>query len=196
MQRLEILQTSLNIAVFPEPVLSNADVAQHILDSVVAQCHPSVMLEDSVLNGSRTLDRLVSILLMSLSVTQKKRADIQELDLLPFVFGKIAHLLDVLVAKLASALDKVLPRNRFILISGSKNFSLWMKQSRTSLFALIIQSFSCSLCYHLNRFFTSKKCRYTLRVCYGILSLPRMHTGLIWYQMETVNILHGVATSL
>ena len=36
--------------------------------------------------------------------------------MLPFVFGKIAHLLDVRVAKLASALDKVLPRNRFVLI--------------------------------------------------------------------------------
>ena len=35
-QRLEILQTSLDIAVFPEPVLSNADVVHHILDSLVA----------------------------------------------------------------------------------------------------------------------------------------------------------------
>ena len=58
--------------------------------------------EDSVLYGSRLLVRLVSILLMSLSVT-KKIADFQELDLLPFVFGKIARLLDVRVAKLASA---------------------------------------------------------------------------------------------
>ena len=32
----EILQTSIDIAAFPEPVLSSADLGQHILDSVVA----------------------------------------------------------------------------------------------------------------------------------------------------------------
>ena len=97
---------------------------------------------------------------------------------------------------LSPSIDKVLPRNRFILISGSKNFSLWMKQStdepfradRSELLVLVVLSFEPIL--------TSKKCRYTLRVCYGILSLPRMHTGLIWYWMETANILHGVASSL
>ena len=35
-EQLEILQTSLNIAVFPEPILSTA-VVQRILDFVVAQ---------------------------------------------------------------------------------------------------------------------------------------------------------------
>ena len=35
-EQLEILQASLVIAVFPEPMLSGADVAQHIIDFVVA----------------------------------------------------------------------------------------------------------------------------------------------------------------
>ena len=35
-EQLEILLASLEVAVFPEPNLSNADVVQRILDSVVA----------------------------------------------------------------------------------------------------------------------------------------------------------------
>ena len=35
-EQIEILQTSLDIAVFPEPILSSADVVQHLLGSVVA----------------------------------------------------------------------------------------------------------------------------------------------------------------
>ena len=35
-QQFEILQTFLDIAVFPEPILSNADVVQRILDFDVA----------------------------------------------------------------------------------------------------------------------------------------------------------------
>ena len=41
--------------VFPEPVLSSADVVRHFLDFVVAKRLPSVVLEDSVLYVSRTL---------------------------------------------------------------------------------------------------------------------------------------------
>ena len=51
--QLEILQTSIDMFVFPEPVLSSADVVQHILDFVVAKRLPSVVLEDSYV--SRTL---------------------------------------------------------------------------------------------------------------------------------------------
>ena len=35
-EQLEILQTSLNVAAFPEPILSTADVVLRILDFVVA----------------------------------------------------------------------------------------------------------------------------------------------------------------
>ena len=35
-QQVEILHSSLDIAVFPEPILSSANVVQRILDSVVA----------------------------------------------------------------------------------------------------------------------------------------------------------------
>ena len=45
-QQLEILQTFLNIAVFPERILSSADVAQHILDLFVAKRLPRVVHED------------------------------------------------------------------------------------------------------------------------------------------------------
>ena len=69
---------------FPEPILSSADVVQHILEFVVVKRLPSVLC---------------------------KKAGLQELDLLPekialtvpFVYGKIAHLLRVRVAELASA---------------------------------------------------------------------------------------------
>ena len=109
-EQLGILQTSLDFAVFPEPILSSADVAQLILDTVVAKRLPTVLLEDSVLYVSRVLVRLVSILLISLPLP-KFLADLEELDLLlekivittPFVLRKIAHLLHVRVAELASA---------------------------------------------------------------------------------------------
>ena len=69
------------------------------------------MLEDSVLYVNQVLVRLVSMLLMSLP-SPKFLTDLQGLDLLPkkivitipFVFGKIARLLLVRVAELASAL--------------------------------------------------------------------------------------------
>ena len=48
-EQLEILQTTLDIAVFPEPILSSADVVQRILDFDVASRLPSAVYEDSVL---------------------------------------------------------------------------------------------------------------------------------------------------
>ena len=53
-EQFEIIQESLDIAVFPEPVLSKAHVVQHILGSVLAKRLPHVVLEDSVLNTNRT----------------------------------------------------------------------------------------------------------------------------------------------
>ena len=46
-----------------------------------------------------------------------------------------------------------------ILVSGSKKFSLLTEQSTASLFALIIQGFSCSLCNQLNSFLRSNDCK-------------------------------------
>ena len=83
------------------------------------------------------------------------------------------HLHVVIVCSTVScqSIDKVLPRSRF---SGSK-----MEQSTSSCFSLSMQSFTCSLCNHLNCFLRSKNCRYTLRICKGILQLQRIHSGLI-----------------
>ena len=66
-----------------------------------------------------------------------------------------------------------------------------MEQSTASRFALNIHSFSCSLCNQLNSFLRPTSCKYTLTVCCGILSSPRVHSGPIWYRLETVNILRG-----
>ena len=52
-EQLKILQTSHDMFVFPEPVLSSTDVVQHILDLVAAKRLPTVVLEDSYV--SRTL---------------------------------------------------------------------------------------------------------------------------------------------
>ena len=115
---------------FPAPILSSAEVVQRIFDSVVAKSLPNVVQEDSALHVNHVLVRLVSILILS-----------QELDLLPekiaiigpSVSKKIAHLLYVRAVELASArlnvyfivscqsVDKMLPRSRFILTSGSNN---------------------------------------------------------------------------
>ena len=40
-EQLDILQTFLDIVVFPEPILSSADVAQRVLDFVVASRLPT-----------------------------------------------------------------------------------------------------------------------------------------------------------
>ena len=97
---------------------------------------------------------------------------------------------------LAKRIDKVLPRSRFTLMSGSKKFSLLMEQNTSSRVVLIVQSFSCSLSNQMNRNQGSESCKYILRVCHEILYLPTIPTGLIWYRLETVNILHGGRSQL
>ena len=57
-----------------------------------------------------------------------------------------------------------------------------MNESTSSSFALIIQSFSCSLCDQLNSFLKSKNCKWTLRVCTGILLLPKTYPNQTRYQ--------------
>ena len=61
MEQFEIIQTFLDIAVFPEPILSNADVVQRIVGFVVAKRLPRVVLEDSVLYAGRIIAHLASI---------------------------------------------------------------------------------------------------------------------------------------
>ena len=78
-EQLQILQTSLGIAVFPKPILSSADVVQHLLGFVVAKRLPRAVLEDSVLYVSRTIAHLASILLMLLP-SPNVLADLHELD--------------------------------------------------------------------------------------------------------------------
>ena len=106
-----MLQASLDVAVFPEPILSSAGVDQRLLDFVVAQRLPSAVHEDSVRYVNHVLVCLVSTLLVSLPLP-KCLADLQELDLLLeriaitvtiCVGVKIAHLLRVRVAELAPA---------------------------------------------------------------------------------------------
>ena len=63
-EQFEILETFLEIAVFPEPILSNADVVQHILDFVVVKRLPRAVLDDSNLYVSLTIAHLASTLLM------------------------------------------------------------------------------------------------------------------------------------
>ena len=64
------------------------------------------------------------------------------------------HLHTLIVCFIVScqSVDEVLPRSRFILMSGSKKLSLSMEESSSSRFALMIQSFSRSLCNQLNSF--------------------------------------------
>ena len=59
-EQLEILVTSLDIVVFPEPILSSAGVVQRVLDSVVAERLPSAVHGDLVLNENQLLVCLVS----------------------------------------------------------------------------------------------------------------------------------------
>ena len=135
------------------------------------------MLKDSVLYVSRVLAHLASILLMLLPLPNIL-VDPHEPDLLPEKIeitnplslrkSRICFMLELsnlhlhfLIVHLTISCqntDKILRRNRFVLMSGSEMFSLLMKQSTLSRFALIIQSFSCSLCDQLNSFLRSKNC--------------------------------------
>ena len=107
--QLEVHQASRDIAVFPEPILSSADSAQRILDFVVEKRLPNAVHEDSVRNVNHELVRIVSFILMSL-VLPNFTSEFEEFYLppekiamtVPFVFGKVAHLLHVRVAELAS----------------------------------------------------------------------------------------------
>ena len=157
---------------FPEPSLSSADVVQQILDFVVAKRLPRVVLEDSVLYASRKLAHLASVLLMLLPLPKFYSLILASLvcflrksrQLFPLSLRKsricflseLSNLhLHISVVRLTiscQCANKILPRNRFILMSGSEKFSLLMNQRTSSRFEL------CSLCNQLNSFLRSKNC--------------------------------------
>ena len=148
-EQFEILQTFRDIAVFPEPILSSADVVQHILDFAAAKRVPRVVLDDSVRYASRTVAHLASILPLLLSLPNVLAAP-QELDMfpgkiemtVPSVFEKIAHLY---LHNNSCAPHHSLPKHR-------QYFALCTKQITSRRFALTIQSFLCSLCDQLHSF--------------------------------------------
>ena len=72
-----MLRTSLEIDVFPEPILSCAAVVQHTLDCVAAKRLPRAMLEDSSVNVIRLTAHLTSLLMMPYFLV-----DLREIDLL------------------------------------------------------------------------------------------------------------------
>ena len=88
----------------------------------------------------------------------------------------------------------LLPRNRFILMSGSEKLTLLMKHSTSCRFALNFSELLVLVLQpnvqflDLNRFLTSKNYRCTLKMRNGILQLPRIYSGLRRYWMETWNI--------
>ena len=91
------------------------------------------------------------------------------------LFNLYLHITIVRLAISCQSTDKILPRSRFILMSGSKKLSLLMKQGTSRSFVLIVQSFSRSFCNQLNSFLRFKNCSNTLRVCNGILQVPSIH---------------------
>ena len=103
-EQLEILETFLSLAGFPEPILSSADVVQHILDVVVAKRLPRVLLEDSDLYVGRILAHPAHLLLMLLPLPFFL-ADRRELDVLPVRDAEHAF------AHFHCALHYLLPKN-------------------------------------------------------------------------------------
>ena len=79
--QIEILRTSLEIDVFPEPILSCAAVVQHTLDCVAAKRLPRAILEDSSVSVNRLTAHLVSLLMMSPPMPNFL-VDLREIDLL------------------------------------------------------------------------------------------------------------------
>ena len=59
--QFEILQTFLDVVVFPQPFLSRADVVQHARDFVLVTYLPREVFEDSVLYVSRSIAHLACI---------------------------------------------------------------------------------------------------------------------------------------
>ena len=92
--------------------------------------------------------------------------------------------------------DKILPRNRLSFMSGSEKFSLLMRQSTSSRFALNIQSFSCSLCNQSKSFLSSKNCWWTLTSGYVMRYCDSQRFPLVWDGMKTWNIPHEITLCL
>ena len=133
-----------SILLFPDPILSSADVVQHILDFVVAKLLPRVVLEDSIVYVSRIIAHLASILLLLLA-SPNCLADLRELSLLtgkiettvPSVFEKIAHLflLRATIVRLTFVLskhDNIFDSQTRRVDQWQREFSLLKKQSTSS----------------------------------------------------------------
>ena len=163
-EQFEILQTSLDIAVFPEPI------------PVKCWCCPAyprfcfcvtssacVVFEDSDLYVGRRIAHTSDVTPVTRISRRSSRAwcaswenrDNRSLSLRESSCSSCRTCVCICTENSAhltiscQSNDNILPRNRFILKSDSTKFILWMKQSTSSPFAQIIQSFSCSLC---NRF--------------------------------------------
>ena len=149
------------------------------------------MLEDSDLYVSRTLANLASILLLSPGRFQVFSLILKSLicflvkarSQFPLSLRK-SHLLHVRAVGLASAhcncASLTLARNRQDFSSQPLHNDEWHHEillvhgaGHVELFRADVQSSSCSLNNQLNRFVKSKTCRYTLRVCNGMLKCPK-----------------------
>ena len=156
-EQLEILEIFLSLAGFPEPILSSADVVQHILDVVVAKRLPRVLLEDSDLYVGRKLAHPAHLLLMLLPLPFFSL--IVE-SLICFLFEMPNMYLHIFIARYiisCQRTDNILPRKRSVLMSGSELLFLLTKHSSSSRFALDVQSFTCSLSNLLSSYLRSKK---------------------------------------
>ena len=70
------------------------------------------------------------------------------------------HVFIVCLAISCQSTDKMLLRSGFKMMSCTKKLSLLMEQSTSNRLALMVQSFSCSLCNQLNGFLWSRNCKY------------------------------------
>ena len=102
-EQFEILETSLDVAVFLGPIVSSAVVVQRTLVFVVAKRLPRVVLEDSIRCVCPIIGNLASILPMLLPFPILRLLPLKTEITVPFVFRKIFYLLHVRVAELASA---------------------------------------------------------------------------------------------
>ena len=170
---------------FLEPVLSSADVVQHIPDFVVVKRLPDVVHEDST--------RYVNMYLVNSPPyfychfrCQNLLVDLQDIDFLPekiaitapLVFGKIAHLVHVRVADLASARYKCVPR--YSLPKYRQGFA----SQPLHIDELQQEIFLGERAEHVEPFRADRSKLLVLVVC-----------GLIWYRLETVTILRGVCST-
>ena len=123
--QFEILRTSLEIALFCEPILSCADVVQHTLHCVAAKRIPRAMIEDSSVNVIRPTAHVASLLMLPptpyFSLIFETLTCFLPEKLVQSVFATVAHLLLVRAVELASAHNNCAPHD--VLSKHSQNFA-------------------------------------------------------------------------